>query len=87
MVHKSSRARAEAQYDLGLCSENSEGVEQHHAKAVKWYTNGQQSRGMHTHNAPWRHFYEGHSVAQNKQKAVEWPSKQQSRGVQMRSPI
>ena len=63
---------ADAQYDLALCYENGEGVEQNSEKAVEWYTKAaEQGHDKAQFNLAVC-YGNGEGVEQNPEKAFEW---------------
>ena len=74
---------AMAQFNLGLCYDNGEGVDQNYAEAAKWYRKAaEQGVALAQYNLG-QCYYNGIGVTQNYAEAVKWYRKAAEQGHAM----
>lgn len=74
------QGNAKAQYNLGVCYENGQGVLQNYTEAVKWYRKAaEQGDALAQYNLGGC-YYVGQGVAQNYTEAVKWIKKAAKQG-------
>ena len=61
---------AQAQYNLGCCYENGEGVTKDIAKAVEWYRKAAESGNVKAQFALGECYYYGDGIEENNEEAV-----------------
>ena len=73
---------AAAQFNLGICYDFGEGVEQDMQKAVEWYTKAAEQGNAKAQFNLGGCYKDGEGVEQDKQKAVEWYTKAAEQGYE-----
>ena len=71
---------AEAQYALGICYDNGNGVAQNYTEAVKWYLKAAEQGLVFAQHNLGNCYADGEGVAQNYTEAVKWWRKAAEQG-------
>ncbi len=71
---------AEAQYNLGRCYYDGDGITQDHKEAVKWYRNAAEQGHAAAQNRLGVCYYDGEGVKQNFEEAAKWYRKAAEQG-------
>lgn len=74
---------AYAQYNLGVCYNKGEGVEQDYNEAVKWFTKSAEQGDASAQCDLGKCYYNGLGVKRNTKKAVKWIEKSAEQGYAM----
>ena len=74
------KGNSEAQYYLGVCYDNGQGVEQDYKEAVKWYRKAAEQGHSDAQNNLGVCYYNGQGVEQDYKEAVKWYRKAAEQG-------
>ena len=74
------KGHAEAQFYLGLCYYNGEGVSQSYSDAVKWYSKSAEQGNADAQNNLGLCYYKGEGVPESYSDAMQWWSKSAEQG-------
>lgn len=85
LLAASEQGDARAQYDLGACYANGDGVEQSFEEAVKWYRKSAEQSNVDAQNALGACYLNGRGVPQSEEEAAKWLRKALGKNVQVES--
>ena len=81
LLAKATQGDARAQYSLGLCYFNGDGVKSDHEKAVFWYTKAAEQGNATAQHSLGISYYNGNGVEKDDEKTVYWLIKAAEQGL------